>query len=1359
MNLDKEFYANYLDNKNFNEVYKIEYETLFKGLQDYYKNNPNEKGLHGKVFEKTVIDSLYIPLLHPQTFSKDMDLIEIYSPLSATSGDAIDIRLYDSNTNTAIIGSCKCLDILDKKDGKIPFTKTEIHAAIQMARKNNGLKDCNVHIVIGTNQLLTLSSLKTAYEEFIENDEKVDMEIIFSRKELKQKLTDEMIDYASLHQIKFSYMEDKWNVLSNVLYQFNGNVQSIIDNFHNETPLYKLRKSQLEKANELINSKKSITVFEAFCRFGKTVTAFYTAKEWFKINTNGYNGKVITYQTNFPGIYDNIIRDIYGVFKPNEVNIISDNGKNGEYDSSKLNIVLVSSQYTANKNGIKDNILKYYPMTDFYIFDEAHQGIDTKIQKQIKKLLTNCKKQLYISGTPFTEFLGSIEERVVFSLPNILECVNNGTDMSYENYPMPKMIGCDVKKFHYENNYIPNTIEEILSDNNSSYAQQMIKELIILLKDGVDVSKNLDELHKTYKNVWNTTLKKIYAKNILMFFGSKKELLNAEKAINEIKDKLDIKFKYSTSDINSSSKAVSECNKMFDENTNDICIYGVIGQLTTGVTIPNCHAVILMNDSKSGNKILQSCFRANNPHKNSKGQWMSHALWIFLSSESIMHLFAQLQDYAIDFSNPEYLKTIDLLKNSVTMLEGFSLKDLSFDEMNNCINKYVHSKTYITKLWNDEDRFFSSLKEDVEMDFLDNYQIEENSKNNKSLKIELNDKIEGTDGFEKVVNKVENSKFIENSDLETLSQKEKEKELKIKKAKAFLNKIRLAQGHALVSLARIGDVKKLNELISGNFEEKITEFMSEDFEGETRFRYYFNEPYFNEFSNYKELCDCISQYVSLKEWEKVYVIIVQCIIDSINNNETFDISSMILDNDRVKNNGEVFTPIQIVNSMLDLLPKEVWTNKELTFLDNSMGSGIFLMEIKRRLMEGLSEIITDKNEREKHIIENMIYGVELDKKNYILACDSVFGGKNDLKHFVCHDALTFDYSKFGVDKFDIIVGNPPYQQNFGIKGTNSSNSKSIYNLFIEQAITLNPNYIVMITPSRWMTRTSQGISNSWIDKMLECNQFKIIHDFEYSKDCFPSVDIMGGINYFLWKNSYKGKCDYYFHTKGNAYTYHRYEYLNTNNLNIVIRNPKSYEILDKITKNDENYYFNNNFSELVSPKHFFDNSILLTSNWKDYSTTKNDEYNIKYYLNKNTHKLDLDYAWISDNQIPKNIQTKDLHKVYIPTANGSMDLILGKPFYGEPNSVCSQTYLVIGYDKEKHNFNKEQCENIISYMKTKFFRYLVSIKKKTQCAPRGVYQFVPMQDFNEKWTDEKLYKKYDLTQEEINYIESMIRPM
>jgi site-specific DNA-methyltransferase (adenine-specific) len=129
--------------------------------------------------------------------------------------------------------------------------------------------------------------------------------------------------------------------------------------------------------------------------------------------------------------------------------------------------------------------------------------------------------------------------------------------------------------------------------------------------------------------------------------------------------------------------------------------------------------------------------------------------------------------------------------------------------------------------------------------------------------------------------------------------------------------------------------------------------------------------------------------------------------------------------------------------------------------------------------------------------------------------------------------------------------------------------------------------------------------------------------------------------------------------------------------------------------------------------------------------------------------------------IPKNTQTVPLHKVYYPEAYGTATdpYVIGRPFYGEANSVCSQTYMVVGYDPVLHNFSENECQNIVSYMTTRFFRYLVSIKKKTQHTPRDVFQFVPLQDFSKSWNDEELYNKYGLDLFEREYIESLIKPM
>lgn len=504
-------------------------------------------------------------------------------------------------------------------------------------------------------------------------------------------------------------------------------------------------------------------------------------------------------------------------------------------------------------------------------------------------------------------------------------------------------------------------------------------------------------------------------------------------------------------------------------------------------------------------------------------------------------------------------------------------------------------------------------------------------------------------------------------------------------------------------------------------------------------------------------------------------------------------------------NDEVFTPPEVVNQMLDMLPQELFSNPDTTFLDPAAKTGVFLREIAKRLIKGLEPQIPDLQERIDHIFHKQLYGIAITELTSLLSrrglyCSKYPNSSFSVTHFdnpegnirfrrinhkwdkgkcVFCGAAESQYERgeelethayewihtvkpeeiFGM-KFDVIIGNPPYQMTFGIEGGNSANAKSIYNLFIEQAIKLKPRYLCMITPSRWMTKTAQGIPEAWVDAALSSNQFKIIHDFENASECFPGVEIKGGVNYFLWDRDYNGRCHYYFHQSQDKKILERYDYLDSKNAGIVVRDPQAYSILEKIEKVDGEYFIDpdKNFSGLVSAKHFFDDSKLLTSNWIGYKDKSDSEYSIKYYLNVNRERT---FRWISKNQLPKNSATKDLHKVYIPAAGGSGydDQVLGKPFYGEPNSVCSQTFLVIGYDPEKHNFTEKECKNIIAYIQTRFFRYLVSIKKKTQNGPRGVYQFVPLQDFSKPWTDEELYKKYDLTQEEIDFIESMIKPM
>ncbi len=341
--------------------------------------------------------------------------------------------------------------------------------------------------------------------------------------------------------------------------------------------------------------------------------------------------------------------------------------------------------------------------------------------------------------------------------------------------------------------------------------------------------------------------------------------------------------------------------------------------------------------------------------------------------------------------------------------------------------------------------------------------------------------------------------------------------------------------------------------------------------------------------------------------------------------------------------------------------------------------------------------------------------------------------------------------------FKAIVGNPPYQKKLS---DTSPYSTSIYQFFVDLAWDLGPEHFSLITPSRWMTKDGQGIKDEWVDKMINCNHFVKIVDYPDASDCFSGVEIKGGVYYFLFSPQYEGDCEHIIRFKGQTVV--KNGQLNASGMGIILRDEYAQGVLEKIVAVEGPLSSNNTFSSLVGARDFFTKKVngvsILGTNWTGYVLKKDSEHPIKLYFNKDLSSAS-GVGWISKTDVPKNEKAIAYHKVFMPNAGGSGNdqLVLGQPFYGEPDSVCSVTYLVIGPDGQITS--KKIAQNIIAYIQTKFFRYLVSIKKRTQHTSKDVFQFVPLQDFTRKWTDSELYAKYNLTQTEIDYIESRINPM
>jgi len=478
---------------------------------------------------------------------------------------------------------------------------------------------------------------------------------------------------------------------------------------------------------------------------------------------------------------------------------------------------------------------------------------------------------------------------------------------------------------------------------------------------------------------------------------------------------------------------------------------------------------------------------------------------------------------------------------------------------------------------------------------------------------------------------------------------------------------------------------------------------------------------------------------------------------------------------------EVFTPPIIVNKMLDALPQGIFSDKTATFLDPACKSGVFLREIAKRLMNGLQAQIPDLQARADHIFQKQLFGIAITELTSLMSrrslyCSKFPNGKYSISKFKdpqgnikfgatshewvgdrcgrcgaskaiygedarsgreshAYQFLHLDNAEEGFGmKFDVIIGNPPYQLSDGGHGISAM---PIYDKFITQAKKLDPRFLAMIVPARWYAG-GKGLDD-FRKEMLNDDRIRVIHDYPQAFDCFPGVQIKGGVCYFLWDRDNRGECTIITH-KGDATGTPARRKLLEDGCDVFIRYNEAISILHKVREFKEP-----SMEPLVSSRQPFG----LPTTFHGRKTKQPND--ILIFENEGI-------SYTDRGSLIKNIDVVDKYKVIIPRSGSGSDAfphpILGLPFVGSPGTACSETYVFIGPFADQR-----ECENVISYISTRFMRFLAMLKKVTQSTTRSIYTLVPLQDFSEPWTDEKLYAKYGLTAEEIAFIESMIRPM
>ena len=1080
---------------------------------------------------------------------------------------------------------------------------------------------------------------------------------------------------------------------------------------------YKMRPEQIECCDKVVthflNNEIAFAPFliAAKTRFGKTFVTYQIVREWQKHIKHGLKILIISCKP-----------DVSEAWKDDAANHCDFDGflytrAKDEKPKNRRNkplIVFESLQQLYNITGKKKSEWIYGENWDLVVIDEEHYGTKTENAEAIKKKL-NYKQELALSGTPFKSLLmGKYGEDNIYSwtLTDEQKKRNLEKDLGWKTEvyrSLPEMhfhlfkIAPDVIKKAKEHGYVGEdgfTIDKVFAAQNGKFENPELVKLFLdsladRRKDGSWSPWHSKELqnketlleHTLWIMPWSVDSVKAmtemmknhwFFKNfhILCASGQGKE---ATTRIHEVKEAI----------------------KRYPKTITLSC-----GRFDTGTTVPEWGAVLMMDGGNSPEKYFQSIGRCGS-------EWVDRD-----PTTGNITKYRKENCLVIDYNPLRSLKCL-YQWNEILTKPGCDTEDGVKDFLD-VASIMEHGENGVVKVDLDDILSVFTLNERHLRNFttaksyvLGNLNAEMIAKLNK-ISINKARSIEMA--------------FNLNSELEDESAKTKKgKKKPSKREKDIITEQEKLRERIRTIFSRLptylfirkGEEKSISEICSKGDSElfrEVTGFELSDFKRCVDERI-FDEKYIN-----RQVLEYSRSVRAIKPGNYEHVIELLEKFERMGKEETPGTSG------------------RLVREMLDLR-EDSWDNPNTKYVDLACSTGTFLIEVVMRLDKGLSGLIPDRQQRLRRIIEKMVHGYESNEVPYLMtkaAFQILFGDIDVEPNLVLGDPLKFSKRKQKEmkKKFDdcVVVMNPPYQQNDG--GGKGASATPLFDKFVNLAKELSPNCIVAITPSKWFVG-GKGL-NKYRKEMLNDKRIKKLIDYPNAVECFPGVEIKGGVSYFLWDKSYSGDCEITTiknGKKGSSMKRSLCQY------DILVRFNEAIPILKKIS---------NHVKTTMSKQVKACQPFGLPTNFKNYKK-KSDKSSITLYGNKFI-------GYIHRDQVMKNHSWVTKYKVLIPRASdgsGNFPIqVLGTPFVVSPDSACTLTYLVCGlYDTQK------EAENLVTYLKTKLVRFLVSMIKTTQICSRGKFEFVPILDMKTAWTDKMLYKRYGLDDSEIAFIEKMIKEM